>query len=106
MAPVVALIAVFTKTANRRTALISSLIIMLIGTISTYAALEPDVAATTHLTSDTRALVEGYRELAALMRSSFTLTTLLFGLKLILCGYPYLGFHGLTGVLPLATAVF
>jgi uncharacterized membrane protein len=107
LAPVFTFMAAFTKAATRRAFLISTLLLMLFGTISTYVAFEAgEAAATNDLSKEALAIMERHRELAELTRSSFTLATLLFGFALAICVVLNLRVRELTGVLPLGAAVF
>ena len=107
LAPVFALMAAFTKAATRRAFLIATLVLMLLGTISTYIAFEAGKAATGNgFNQEALAIVERHRELAELTRGSFTVATVLFGLSLALCTFLDLRVRELTGVLPLGAAVF
>jgi uncharacterized membrane protein len=107
LAPVFALLAASTKAATRRAFLLSTLLLMLLGTISTYVAFEAGEAAITEgLTKEALAMVDRHREFADLTRSSFTLATLLFGLTLAICSSLHLRIRELTGVLPLGVAAF
>lgn len=105
--PVFALMAAFSKAATRRAFLVSTLLLMLFGTISTYVTFEAGKAAVAEgFSNEALATVERHRELADLTRSSFSLATLLFGLALGICGSLHLRVRELTGVLPLGAAVF
>lgn len=107
LAPVFALVAAFTKTATQRAFLISTLLLMFFGTVSTYVAFEAgEAAAAEGFSKEALAVVERHRELADLTRSSFTLATLLFGLTLGICGFLHLRVRELIGVLPVGAAVF
>lgn len=107
VAPVFALIAVFTKAATRQAFLLSTLLLMLFGTISTYVAFEAGEAVIAEgFSKEALATVERHRELADLARGSFTMATFLFGLALGICGFLHLRVRELTGVLPLGVAVF
>lgn len=107
LAPAFALMAAFTKAATRRAFLISTFLLMVLGTVLTYVAFEVGEAAVAgDFSKEALAIVERHRELADLTRSSFTLATLLFGLALGICGFLHLHIGELTGVLPLGAAVF
>src|SRR6516225_7438257 len=107
LAPVFALLAAFTRAATRRAFLITTLMLMLFGTVSTYVAFEAGEAAVSEgFREEALAIVERHRELAELTRSSFTVATLLFALSLALCTFLHVRARKLTGVLPLGAAVF
>jgi uncharacterized membrane protein len=107
LAPVFALMAAFTKAATRRAFLIATLVLMLLGTISTYVAFEAGKAAAGDgFNQAALAIVERHREFAELTRGSFTVATVLFGFSLALCTFLHLRVRELTGVLPLGAAVF
>ena len=107
LAPVFALMAACSRSANRRAFLTLTLILMLFGTISTYVAYEAgEAVAIADLSQEAKAIVERHREFAELTRSSFTVATLLFGLTALICMVFHLGVRELTGVLPLGAAAF
>ena len=107
LAPVFALTAACSRAATRRAFLISTLMLMLFGTISTYVAFEAgEAAATSDLRKEALTIIERHRELAELTRSSLTVATLLFGLTLAICSFLHLRVREVTGVLPLGAAVF
>ncbi len=107
LAPVFALTAACSRAAVRRAFLMSTLMLMLFGTISTHVAFEAgEAAATANLNQEANAIIERHRKFADLTRSSFTAATLLFGVTLAICTLFHLGLRELTGVLPLGAAVF
>jgi uncharacterized membrane protein len=107
LAPVFALMAAFSRAANRRAFLTLTLILMLFGTISTYVAFEAgEAAAIADLSQEAKAIIERHREFADLTRSSFTVATLLFGLTAVICMFFHLGVRELTSILPLGAAAF
>jgi uncharacterized membrane protein len=107
LAPVFALLAASTKAATRRAFLLSALLLMLLGTISTYVAFEAGKATvTSEASEESLAVIERHRELAELTRSSFSLATLLFGFTVALVSFLHLRVRELTGVLPLGAAAF
>lgn len=107
LAPVFCLMAAATKAAMRRAFLISTLTLMLFGTISTYGAFAAgQAAATQDMSIEALATLERHRQLAELARSSFTLATLLFGLALAICGFFHLRVRELASILPVGAAVF
>ena len=107
LAPVFALMAACSRAATRRAFLISTLMLMFLGTISTYVAFEAgEAATTTGLSQEAGVTLERHREFADLMRSSFSAATFLFGLCLAICTFLHLGMRELTGVIPLGAAAF
>ncbi len=107
LAPVFAVMAACSRSVNRRAFLRLTLILMLLGTISTYVAFETgEAAAIADLSPEAKAIVERHREFADLTRSSFTVATLLFGLSAVICMFFHLGVRELTGILPLGAAAF
>lgn len=107
LAPVSALIAACSKAANRQAFLTLTLMLMFLGTISTYVAFETgEAAAIANLSQEAKAVIERHREFADLTRSSFTVATLLFGLTAMICMFFHLGVRDLIGILPLGAAVF
>lgn len=107
LAPFFALLALVTNAASRRTFLISTLVVMLLGIASMHATFEAgEAAASTIFKEEIRALVEHHKDLAALARSSLAVATLLFGLALLLCICLRLRLNELTGVLPFGSATF
>ncbi len=105
--PAFALVAACTRASTRRTFLLSTLILMVFGTMSIYLAVESGDAATTgNLSKEALTVFERHRELAELTRSSFTAATLLFGLTLGICSWLHVRTAELTGVLPMGAAAF
>ncbi len=106
-APVLALLAALTKTDARRTFLLSSLIVMFLGTIFIHAAFASGkAAATTNPVAAASVVMNHHQELASLARGSLALATLLFGLTFLLCVVLHLPMRDLTSLLPLGSVGF
>lgn len=108
LGPIFVLLASFTKATTRRTFLISAIITLTLGVMSTHLAFAAGraTAASPSWTGEVKMLFERHQEFASSTRSSFTLAVLLFGGVMLICRLFDLQVRELTGVLPLGAMIF
>lgn len=108
LGPIFVLMASFTKATTRRAFMISAIITLILGVVSTHIAFVAGRATAASLSwiGEVNMLLERHQEFASSTRSSFTLAVLLFGLIMLICRLLHLHVRELTVVLPLAAITF
>lgn len=107
LAPLFVLFAVFTEAPTRRTLVISSISVMVLGLVFLLAAFESgQMVASCANGTEVQMILDRHAEFASIARRCFTTSLLLFALCLLLCKLLRLELNELSPLLPVGAIAF